>query len=67
MESSLNKNMIFLQNMLCREIVEELCDKKSEEKEMYIQKIRSIEIEKNKLAASLEAKTTNSIKTEFTE
>ena len=64
-ESSLNKNMIFLQSLLCREIVEELCDKKSEDKEMYIQKIRLIEIEKNKLAASFEAKTTNSIKTEL--
>ena len=57
--------MIFLQSLLCREIVEELCDKKSEDKEMYIQKIRLIEIEKNKLAASFEAKTTNSIKTEL--
>lgn len=64
-ESSLNKNMVFLQGLLCREIVSELCDKRSEDREMYLQKIRSIENEKNKVAASLEAKTTEKMKTDI--
>ena len=64
-ESSLNKNMVFLQGLLCREIIADLCDKRSEDKEMYLQKIRLIENEKNKVAASLEARTTEKIKTEI--
>ena len=57
--------MVFLQGLLCREIVADLCDKRAEDKEMYLQKIRSIENEKNKVAAILEAKTTEKIKTEI--
>ena len=57
--------MVFLQGLLCSEIVVELCDKRSEDKEMYLQKIRFLENEKNKVAASLEAKNTEKIKTEL--
>ena len=56
MEISLNRNMFLLQNSLWREIVDELCELKAEDKQTYLRKIQSMEKEKNKLNFCVEIK-----------
>lgn len=41
--------MFLLQHLLWRELVDELCEVKAEEKQTYLRKIQSMEKEKNKL------------------
>ena len=64
LEISLNKNSIFFQGSLWKEIVNELCDLKNEEKEMHIQKLQSMENEKNKLSDFLKEKENDNLMNE---
>ena len=48
--------MFLLQNSLWREIVDELCELKAEDKQTYLRKIQSMEKEKNKLNFCVEIK-----------
>ena len=65
LEVSLNKNSIFFQGSLWKEIVKELCDLKTEEKEMHIQKLHTMENEKNKLSESLKEKENDNLMNGF--